>query len=464
MPGVLGSEGEVRQALDRIGRSVPFVEALADSTAGEGVRVDVKSVTVAPEPHLGGVVFRAWSGARWVETATSELDARSLDGAVERLEQAVRRNPGHRPAPGEAATTQGTWTTRTKRSLRDLGASGALKLAKEIQGWGSPLPGIVDVRVRLEWQREERLYLNSAGARCAQTLERTVTVVAPIALENGRAEYEVWSKGGLGGLEAVPELNEPEVRALAERARALLQAKAPPAGETDVVLDPSVAGLLAHESFGHGTEADQFVRERSYLKPLVGKVVGPEELTIVDDSTVPEGWGSIYCDDEGHLAQRTPLVDRGRFVGALHDRETAAALGVKPTGSTRRSDFLSRAFVRMSNTFVAAGNHSVEELISGVKRGVLLERGTSGIEDPLGGQMQLKVKSGRRIENGQLTDLVGSMALSGRVLDFLRSIRGVARCSKLAIDPGFCGKGHGDYLPVGTGGTHVLSRAIVGPA
>ena len=79
--------------------------------------------------------------------------------------------------------------------------------------------------------------------------------------------------------------------------------------------------------------------------------------------------------------------------------------------------------------------------------------------------MQIKVRKGHRIENGRLTDLVGPMALSGKVLEFLRSIRGIERAAApLEMEAGFCGKGHSDYIPVGSGGTHLLSRAIVGPA
>jgi len=244
----------------------------------------------------------------------------------------------------------------------------------------------------------------------------------------------------------------------------MLSAAAPPTGEMTVLLDPGVAGLFAHESFGHGTEADQFVRNRSYLKPILGQQVGPEFLSIVDDGSFDGGWGMIYCDDEGHPAQRTTLVDHGKFVGALHDRETAAVLGAHPTGNTRRSDFLSRAFVRMTNTYVEPRDWSFEEILREAKNGVLLERGTSGIEDPMGGQMQLKVKRGHLIENGKVTKLVGSMALSGKVLDFLRATRAVGRETQLVMEPGYCGKGHTDLLPVGSGGAHLLSTAIVGPA
>ena len=155
--------------------------------------------------------------------------------------------------------------------------------------------------------------------------------------------------------------------------------------------------------------------------------MGPESLTIVDEGSYPGAWGTVYCDDEGNPGRKTVLVDRGRFIGGLHDRETAAALHASVTGNARRADFLSRLFVRMTNTYVEPGDWTLEELVREVKHGVLMEHATSGIEDPQGGQMQIKVKKGRRIENGQLIDRVTSMALSGKVLDVLKAIRGMSR-------------------------------------
>ncbi|MGB6442965.1 MAG: TldD/PmbA family protein, partial [Thermoplasmata archaeon] len=69
-----------------------------------------------------------------------------------------------------------------------------------------------------------------------------------------------------------------------------------------------------------------------------------------------------------------------------------------------------------------------------------------------------------RIEHGKVTDLVSSMALSGSVLGFLRDIRGIGDSTGFEMVSGFCGKGHGDYLPTGDAGPYLLSRAVVGPA
>jgi len=450
--------------LRRIESRTAFAEAMAQRVRGESMTLDSKSLSTAASPPLRGVVFRAWSGTRWVETAVSGLDERALVGAGESLESQLAAGRSGSPPPGPSATTVGSFDTAPRRPMRDLGTEGALAWVREVFRWLTDVPTIKFARVSLNWADEERYYLNTAGANCFQRLNRVHAGVVPVAIENGRSEFDAYSIGRLGGQEALDDISEATARRVSEGARSLLTAKAPPSGLMNVLLDPGTTGTFAHESFGHGTEADQFVRNRSYLQPLLGQTVGPEFLTIVDDGSIPGGWGSIYFDDEGHRSQRTPLVDRGRFVGALHDRGTAFALGATPTGNTRRADFLGQAFVRMTNTSVEPGDWSFDELVSEARDGVLLERWVSGMEDPLGGRMQLKVLKGHRIENGKVTDLVSAMALSGSVLQFLRDIRGIASAEHRYIDAGFCGKGYGDMLPVGDGGTYLLSRALVGPS
>jgi TldD protein len=463
MSGLRSHEGELEKAVAYLGAHASFGDLMAERRKGEGISLDSKQTAVSPQPRLQGAVVRAWDGRRWVEAATSDFDPRSLRAAVDHLVEAVAKSPSRSPAPGEPSRTRGEWATRPRRPMEDVGTESLVSRAKAAADWAHGVEGIVEVQSRIGWYEEERLYLNTAGARCLQSTVRTQFGVVPIARDGGKLQYDFFSEGGVGGEEILDALTEESIVSTAKISKALLAAKTPPSGQMSVILDPGVAGFFAHESFGHGTEADQFLRDRSYLKPLLGQVLGPDFLSISDDGSVPGGWGSIYCDDEGHPGQKTLLVDHGRFIGALHDSETAAAFHVKPTGNTRRSDFLSRPFVRMTNTSVEPGTSSKEELISEVKDGVLLERPTSGIEDPLGGQMQLKVKMGRRIEHGHVTDLLTSIALSGRVLDFMRAVQGVGRAVDFGIQPGYCGKCHSDYIPAGTGGVYLLSTAVVGP-
>jgi TldD protein len=464
MPDLRASESDLDQILHRLERAATFAEFMAESARGESLRVDRRSVHPSSQPHFRGAVFRAWGGTRWVEAATSDLSAPGLEAAAGSVERALATSPSRSAPPGPSSTLVAESETRPAKPLSEMGMEGMIRLAKDVLGWATQVPSIKDAIVSLGWNNEERLYRNTAGARCYQKTSRVRWSVAPLAIESGKVEFDFIGEGGLGGVEHFQTLTETKVKEAADSARALLTAGSPPTGTMTVLLDPGVTGIFAHESFGHGTEADQFVRDRSYLKPLLGQDLAPDFLTIVDNGAYPGGWGSIYFDDEGNPGQRTVLVDHGKFVGALHDRETAMALHARPTGNTRRADFVSRPFVRMTNTYVEPGDWSLEELVKEAKNGVILERATSGIEDPQGGQMQLKVKKGHLIENGETTGLVTSMALSGRVLDFLKATRGVSSRKDFSIDPGSCGKGHSDILPAGTGGPYLLSTAVVGPA
>jgi TldD protein len=455
---------ELGRILRRLEKLTPFAEVMAQHMSGEAVGLDRKTHRASTSPRIEGAVFRAWAGSGWVEAAASGFDRASLNVAGDGLERSLGKTNHLAPPPGPSSTTVGAVDTPPSRPMRDMGMERELEYVRDLYRWTSSVKGILNAQVGVTWWDDDRLYLNTTGANCFQSVPRVRAGVTAIAMENGRAEFDYDTAGGIGGQERLDELNEARATENSRSAVALLHAEAPPTGAMNVLLDQGTTGTFAHESFGHGTEADQFVRDRSYLKPIFGQMVGPESLSIVDDGSMPGAWGSVYFDDEGNPGGKTTLIDHGRFVGALHDRDSAGALHAHPTGNTRRSDFTSRAYVRMTNIYVEPQDWKFDELVEEAKEGVFLEHWTSGMEDPLGGQMQIKVHRGRKIEGGRITGLVSSMALSGSVLAFLRDIRGIGDARGFYIATGFCGKGHGDYLPTGDGGPCLLSRAVVGPA
>ncbi|MCI4333202.1 MAG: TldD/PmbA family protein [Thermoplasmata archaeon] len=464
MTSLRDAEDSMAHALRRLAPHTSYAEVMAQRMVGHSVRIDKSQTSINVEPRLEGAVFRAWDGDEWVEVASSGLDGATLNGSADALHHRLGSDANRTPPPGVSATGNAEQQTHSKRPLESVAVEERLAIARSLYKLALSPGGIDNAIITMGSSVEERLFLSTAGARRWQQVDRSRGTVVPVAMESGKVEYDYLSYGSMGGWEVLDELTEERILETANEAKALLKAGSAPTGAMTVLLDPSTAGTFAHESFGHGTEADQLLRDRSYLKPLLGQMVGPEFLTLVDDGSYPGGWGSIYFDDEGHPAQRTVLVDHGKFVEVLHDRESAAVFHRSATGNTRRADFLSRPFVRMTNTFVEPGDWSLEELLEEAKNGIYLQNCTSGIEDPLGGQMQIKVKKARLIRNGELGPVGPSMALSGKVLDFLKGIRGVGKADVFSIGPGYCGKGHTDLIPAGTGGSYLLSEAVVGPA
>jgi len=251
---------------------------------------------------------------------------------------------------------------------------------------------------------------------------------------------------------------EQRVEEAGRRAAALLRAAPCPGGSYTVVLDTRLGGVFAHEAFGHLSEAD-FLYENPQMRELMhlGRPLGGRELSIVDGGA-PRGLpGSHAFDDEGTPTRKTDLIREGVLVGHLHSLETAAKMGETPTGNARA---MSRGFaplVRMTSTYIEPGTLTFEQLLSGVDHG-LYACGT------MGGQTEMEVftfsaEYARRIENGQLGELVRDVVLTGNVFDTLYAIDGLGR--DLELHPGGCGKGAQSSLPVSFGAPPLRLRGVV---
>src|SRR5207344_2128133 len=135
-----------------------------------------------------------------------------------------------------------------------------------------------------------------------------------------------------------------------------LEAVPAPAGEMDVVLGPGWPGVMLHEAVGHGLEGDFNRKKTSAFAGLMGQQVAAKGVTVVDDGTLADRRGSLTIDDEGTPTNRTVLIENGRLVGLMQDRQNARLMGVKPTGNGRRQSHAYAPMPRMTNTFMLAGD------------------------------------------------------------------------------------------------------------
>ncbi|MHA2132146.1 MAG: metallopeptidase TldD-related protein, partial [Promethearchaeota archaeon] len=156
-------------------------------------------------------------------------------------------------------------------------------------------------------------------------------------------------------------------------------------------------------------------------------------------------------------------VKDGILMDYIYDRRTASTLNANPKGNGRRESFAHPVHPRMTNTYFEPGNFDLEEMISEVDNGVILTHGYFGMEDPLGGGMQCTSKKGYLIENGEKTQLLKSIALSGPVLELLQNIDAINR-DPIKLDGGTCGKGDEDMVPVTSGGCYIrVKSALISP-
>ncbi|MCC6049842.1 MAG: TldD/PmbA family protein [Thermofilum sp.] len=269
--------------------------------------------------------------------------------------------------------------------------------------------------------------------------------------------------GASRGFEAFEGEGSPE--AVAERAlshaRDALKASRPPAGYLTVITRPELTGVFAHESFGHLTEGDFVAAGTSPLTGRLGEAIASEEVTIVDAGFDERGGYVLLADDEGVPARKVVLVERGVLKGYLHSRESAALLGMEPTGNGRAQSFAHEVIVRMRNTFFEAGSWGEEEIVEETKHGLLLDKPAGGqVEED--GTFTFNARIGYLVENGEIKEPVRDVVLAGNILEMLKHVDAASKRVVITTSPfGGCGK-MGQMVHVGDGGPTLRTKLLVG--
>lgn len=239
-----------------------------------------------------------------------------------------------------------------------------------------------------------------------------------------------------------------------------LKAKPAPAGKFDALIDPRLAGVLAHESFGHLSEADFVMIGSSPLAGKMGQKLGTEIVTIIDEGLPEKGGYNIYFDDEGVPCSRVEILRKGVLTHLLHSRVTAKRLKMEPTGNARSQDYSFEPIVRMRNTYFQVGDWKPEEALSELKEGIYAI-------DTAGGQAQdtgtflFKAVRGYWIEKGQLKYPLRDVALTGNILELLKNVDAICNDLEISSTPfGGCGK-IDQRAFVGTGGPHLRVKEVL---
>jgi TldD protein len=235
-----------------------------------------------------------------------------------------------------------------------------------------------------------------------------------------------------------------------------------PAGEMPVVLGPGWPGVMLHEAVGHGLEGDFNRKKTSAFAGLMGQRIAAPGVTVVDDGAIQDRRGSLTVDDEGTPTQRTVLIEDGILVGYMQDRQNARLMGMKPTGNGRRESFAHHPMPRMTNTYMLGGQHTKEEIIRSVKRGIYAVHFGGGQVDITSGKFVFNANEAYLIEDGKVGPAVKGAMLIGNGPDALTRVKMVANDMSLDDGIGTCGK-DGQGVPVGVGQpTMLIDRLTVG--
>ena len=320
----------------------------------------------------------------------------------------------------------------------------------------------ISVIAMLSWQLTDVLMFNSFGELKYDTRPMGSITVQVVWRQGDKTETSSAGRSWRMGAEMLTDtLLEDLVRMATEGIDERFAAIRPKGGEMSVVMGAGASGILLHEAMGHSFEADFNRKGQSIFSDKMGSRICPEGITIVDDGTIHGNRGSINYDDEGVPGQYTVMVEDGILTSYLHDRISARWYGVSPTGNGRRESFRYQPIPRMRATYMEGGQDDPQEIVSGVHKGIYVDKFANGQVKIGEGDFTFYVKSGFLIEDGRLTAPVRDINIIGNGPEALRSISRVG--SDPTIDDGTWTCGKEQSVPVSCGiPTVLVDKLIVG--
>jgi len=404
-----------------------------------------------------GVGVRALSGTATGFAYSQDIDADALKKAI-----AAARSVGRTgEAVSAAVSTAAASPVATQRLYEPLDPLSQLEPAHKVAILEAvdaearrQDPRIREVVVRLSGTYQIILVASEDGAINADVRPLVRLDVSVIAEDGTRREQGFAGGGGRQEyalfLENDKQLALEYAREAARLALVNLQASPAPAGVMPVVLGPGWPGVLLHEAIGHGLEGDFNRKGSSTFSGRLGERVATPLCTVVDDGTLPQRRGSLNVDDEGTPTQCNVLIEEGVLRMYMQDKLNARLMGVAPTGNGRRESYAYVPMPRMTNTYMLPGQHTHDEIIASVDRGLYAVNFEGGQVDITSGKFVFSMSEAYLIENGKITRPVKGAMLIGHGPEVLTKVSMVGNDLGLDRGVGICGKA-GQSVPVGVG-------------
>lgn len=321
---------------------------------------------------------------------------------------------------------------------------------------------IIQVEAKFYEYNQDVVICNSQGKFVKTNRELTRLTVIVYAQNDKEMADSLFSFGSSNGYQFLEEFDiEKKVKEICKAAIEKLDAKPAPGGIMPVIVGNGF-GVMIHEAVGHSLEATTVSKNVSVLSNKIGLQVASPIVTVVDDGTIKNSWGSILVDDEGLESKRNVCIENGILKGYLIDELNSRKMHMKATGSSRRENYHYAPTSRMTNTNLLPGNSSIDEMIKSIEYGLYAKVMGGGSVDPITGDFNFGVNEAYMIRNGKIAEMVKGASLLGNTEQVMQNIEMIS--DDFDADAGMCGSISG-WVPVTCGQPTIkISSILVGGA
>ncbi|CEG25702.1 TldD/PmbA family protein [Bacillus sp. B-jedd] len=395
-----------------------------------------------------GVGIRVFKGFQSVYAYTTDFEKEGLLKAANRAAQAIKGTPETRLVSFEQQSAGIIHPIRIMpqevgKSRKAAVLNAAYEKTKNYHS------SIAQVTARYMDEEQNVLIANSEGTFIEDKRVRSRLAIQAVAVRGNQMETGFYGPGAMRGFEFFENLNLDHYANEAARiAVTMLDAAPCPSGKFPVIIDNEFGGVIFHEACGHGLEATAVAKDNSVFANRIGERVAPEIVSYIDDGTIQNEWGSINIDDEGEKARKNVLIENGILKGYLIDKFNSRRMGMESTGSGRRESFRFAPTSRMTNTYIAPGKSTPEEIISNTERGLYAKYMGGGQVNTATGDYNFAIMEAYEVNNGKLGKPLKGATLIGNGPKTLQLVDMVG--NNLGHGAGMCGSMSGS-IPVNVG-------------
>jgi TldD protein len=385
---------------------------------------------------------------------------RLIDGAISRSNK-----PGKNKI-SLGKDTKASWRVAASKMPADLSMDDRIEMVRSTDELMKSLGAGIRINVLHDSFRREH-YMNTLGSSIEGEYPRIGYYYVAGIMDSGNFEQSSAQFGITAGYERIKDLDiEEKATKDITSLKNAIKSKGVKPGVYDVIIGPEISGIVAHESAGHPTEYDRIIgREGAQAGEsfLSGKAypfrVGSDKVSVIDDPTLQGSYGYYKYDDEGIESRKKYLYRKGMTDEFIHNRESAAILGVQPNGCGRSSEWNMEPIPRMSTTYIEPGDYTLEELIEGIKDGIYIVSYTEWNIDDIRYNEKYVGKEAYRITDGKLGEPVRRPVIETTTTKLYSSVDAVSR--DLQFSAGTCGKGDPEQgVDVWMGGPNTRLRGV----
>ena len=437
-----------------------YAEIFAENTVNHTISMIASKVDSIKDTVIAGAAVRVYKGLRSVMASTVDTSEKGLLECAAKAAEALGQGEAQidivlkerlygdihpvKIVPSSVANAE-------KVAIVKEAYFAAKEYAPEIR---QVTGGLLDVDHKI-------LIANTEGIYAQDRQIRTRLMVSAVAEVNGETQTGSCSPGRRMGLEMFRHI-DPKATGIQAAKQAVTMAGAGycPAGVMPVAIDNGFGGVIFHEACGHSLEASSVAYNSSQFCGKLGQQIANPKVTAIDDGTIPNAWGSINFDDEGTPARKNVLIENGVLKSYMIDKMGGRRLGMASTGNSRRQSYAYTPTSRMTNTYIAAGEDSNEDIIGSIEYGLYAKQMGGGSVNPVTGEFNFAVNEGYMIRNGVICEPVRGASLVGKGSEIIQDIDMVGK--DMQMGQGMCGSSSGS-VPTNVGQPMIrVSKITVG--